>query len=454
MKTIDSPIHKTTELIKRFPSMVCKDEEMASNFVTKDTAFTRNRTLTLESMLKLVLLGLKSSYASSVPIALGEMLQDTETPLVKVSKAAYCQRRQLLDPNIFRCWNDDIVSGAYEMLPNLKLWHGLRAVGGDGTTTQVPDSELLAETFGRHSNDKGEQCPMIQAVMIADLLNDIILDINVCGIKEAERNLLVPLIDKLGNGDLLILDRGYPSFWLIYLLMTKGIKFIIRVPKSFSNTVKKFVSTEKDDGDIFVEPTRESIKKLKRLGIDYDGNSKQQVRIVKFRTHNGSEIYALTNLIREEFPVSEISNGYHLRWQVEIDIFFLKNTQQIEVFSGRKPICILQDIYAAVPLYNICSIYEYISKLTIETDNEARKLEHKRIIEPDRNVSFSMVRHYIVCVFFGQNIGDAYSEAIVAGIIGGCVAKSKPHPRPRIKRVKRKRGRYYSETNWKSAMDF
>jgi hypothetical protein len=55
--------------------------------------------------------------------------------------------------------------------------------------------------------------------------------------------LLYKHLDKVQQGDLLLLDRGYPGIALIFLLMGKGIEFCMRMKENWWLEVKDFVES-------------------------------------------------------------------------------------------------------------------------------------------------------------------------------------------------------------------
>ena len=55
------------------------------------------------------------------------------------------------------------------------------------------------------------------------------LDVEIGGYSNGERSLLVRCLSALSSTDLLVMDRGYPAWWLFALLAQKGISFCARL---------------------------------------------------------------------------------------------------------------------------------------------------------------------------------------------------------------------------------
>jgi hypothetical protein len=57
-------------------------------------------------------------------------------------------------------------------------------------------------------------------------------------VHEGERQMLFEHFERLREDNMLLLDRGYPSRWLVALLNQRGISFCMRVEKSGGNGFK------------------------------------------------------------------------------------------------------------------------------------------------------------------------------------------------------------------------
>jgi hypothetical protein len=69
--------------------------------------------------------------------------------------------------------------------------------------------------------------------VLYDVLNHLTLDAQLAPYASSERDLLMQHLDKVQEGDLLLLDRGYPCFWLLFLLKAKKIEFCVRLKEDW-----------------------------------------------------------------------------------------------------------------------------------------------------------------------------------------------------------------------------
>ena len=119
----------------------------------------------------------------------------------------------------------------------VSLWNGLRLVAADASTIR----------FGLRASD-------VKRAALADQIgfglflpgSELMLAASLHSVHESERQMLFEHLDRLGAGDLLLLDRGYPCRWLVAVLNQRGIPFCMRVDKSGNNgftCVRDFLSS-------------------------------------------------------------------------------------------------------------------------------------------------------------------------------------------------------------------
>ncbi len=95
----------------------------------------------------------------------------------------------------------------HEHLP-VPLWHGLRVVAADASKMQL----FLQDATGRRVREAvafALYLPGLEMTLAAKLYSPA----------TGERQMLFEHLERLASGDLLVLDRGYPSRWLIAYLI-------------------------------------------------------------------------------------------------------------------------------------------------------------------------------------------------------------------------------------------
>ncbi len=180
----------------------------------------------------------------------------------EVTKGAFTQARAKLNPWAFQRLNDVAADTFYEGA-EYYVWHGMRVLATDGTRLVLPNRPSVIEEFGQQQFGPKADSPrsLAMASMLYDVLNQITLDAQLAPYASSERDLLMQHLDKIKPGDLLLLGRGYPCFWLLFLLKAKGIEFCVRLKDNWWLKVKDFTeSGEKERTVTFALPKKDRKK--------------------------------------------------------------------------------------------------------------------------------------------------------------------------------------------------
>ena len=136
----------------------------------------------------------------------------------EVTKGAFTQARAKLKPEAFKRLNEIAVNTFYDRVEYYE-WHKMRLLAVDGTRLVLPNHPTIAEEFGVHQFGPKADSPRSLAMgsLLYDPLNLVTIDSQIAPYASSERDLLMQHLDKVNSGDMLLLDRGYPSFWLLFL---------------------------------------------------------------------------------------------------------------------------------------------------------------------------------------------------------------------------------------------
>src|SRR3954454_18992882 len=111
----------------------------------------------------------------------------------------------------------------------------LRAI--DGSTLRLPDTPEAIARFGQMFPAHSDPATLARISQVYDPLNGLILDAIIAPYQQDERDLLVEHLAALEAGSLLLLDMGYPAFWVFAALQTRKLGWCARVaPDTWSVT--------------------------------------------------------------------------------------------------------------------------------------------------------------------------------------------------------------------------
>ncbi len=333
--------------IQAFKSNTTQDEYIRK-FSQGPNDFTRDRTLTFSQM-NLFLMGLNTT---SLNRELRRFFEDNElNDGIPVSKSAFSQARKKLKHECFVDLNQRFTKLYYQEKQAVKTWRGKRLLSIDGTTLHLPRTESVKGYFGEWKPKNGEPRQMGRVSVLYDYLNDITLDAVLAPKQSGERVLAYHQTQSnVMKNDLLLLDRGYPCFWLLTGIVDKGADFVCRVEANKWTFSKELVNSEKEECIVTLEPSYLSRKKLEEHDIAVDH---LELRTVKIKLSSGEIEVLLTSLKSSQVSLETLNELYQLRWPIEEKIKVYKCRAEVEKFSGKSYESVLQDFYAKILSTNL-----------------------------------------------------------------------------------------------------
>jgi hypothetical protein len=168
----------------------------------------------------------------------------------------------------------------------------------DGSSVPLPEREDLWKIYGGVSNQTGEKVSsMARICCVHDVLNEMVIKGFLHPYSVSEEEVIPACLSELEmENKLFLFDRGYPSYWLMYLLMEKGSSFVMRVQRNANNRVKDFLSSEATDITAEWTPPYVSLKKLSDVGRSVCKDTRIRVRMVKVVLETGETEVLITNL--------------------------------------------------------------------------------------------------------------------------------------------------------------
>jgi hypothetical protein len=166
---------------------------------------------------------------------------------------------------------------------------------------------------------------------------------------------------------LLLFDRWYPSAEFISFLYESGYHFVMRVRNKF-NLQADAVETEG-----WIE-------------LEHDCK-KYPVRVLKIVLSTGKTQTLLTSLNHKQLPISKAGELYFKRWGIETAYDTIKSKLELENFSGKTKVSVLQDFYATIYLANITAFAaEEADEIICESDRD-KHLKYRRKANRNRCIS-------------------------------------------------------------------
>jgi len=359
--------------------------------------FTRERRLTLEITLALMLNMVRPGERLGYQKVIDRFFSDTglafpEEEIAKPpDKAAFQRARKKVPPEILQI----IFAKACEYAQSLarqhaKLtWNGFRVCAIDGTKKNLPHSEELLDFFEAPHHAHFPQ--MITGVLF-DVLAKLPLNYMRAPFNTPEREMALELIRELGPGDLLLLDRGYPSYEMFLALIKQHIDFLIRLPKDgMFKEVRDFLARGKRDGKVTIPPPQKLVKE--NLDINFQPLTLRVV-VVSIPGAQEKAIFITTLLDRQKYPPRALRNLYHLRWQEEEFFKSIKEHLRAEEFRGKSVQFIDQELLSTYLYYLLTRIMML----------EAARQQEIPVEDLETKSALVAVARYLDCLLLADNL--------------------------------------------------
>lgn len=407
------PIYIKKLLISEINKVASEPHNYCTN---PDTDFTRNRKLSMEKMLQGII-GMESKSLTNELLDLFDA--SAETP----SASAFIQQRDKIRPiafeSIFKNFSKKLMNSFDNDIPVFAI---------DGSDIQIPTNPTDTESYIAGTNGhKGYNLLHINALY--DLNKHIYSDVIIQKARERnEHKAFQELVDCSEiTKALIIADRGYESFNSMAHIQEKGWFFLIRV-RDGNNGIKQGLDLPESDCfdvNISLKLTRKKTNAVKELLKDKNHyrmvsstqpfdflplkNKKAEptrfyelnFRIVRFPISEDIYETVVTNLDEDRYPAIEIKKLYASRWGIETSFRDLKYTVGLLNFHSKKVMCILQEIYAHMIMYNFA---EMITP-HVAIEKKQRKYTYK--------ANFSVATH-ICRLFYREKTTPPDLEAIIA----------------------------------------
>ncbi len=353
--------------------------------------FNRERLLSFPTLIYYFINLPKGSYQTELNNYF-KILAHLECAEQFVSKAALCQARKKLKFEAFIELNQDANNYFHQRLSPHK-WHGFNLVTTDGSTIRLPKQEEIMDHFGVLKPNKGASCPLARVSQLYDVLNKITIDAIISPLEFGERELATQHFLNLLPDDLVLMDRGYPAYWLYKLILSQGSNFCARISCTGWKTIRKFYESGKNEKIISLRAPSSSFKKCRELGLDV---KPLKLRVIRVVLDTGETEILITSLTKKKRFHHEIfSELYHCRWPVEEDYKVMKCRIEIENFSGKSVLSVFQDFHSRVFSKNLTAIFAHFTEDEIDRTTARRKHPYQL----NFTEALSLIKNTIVLLF-------------------------------------------------------
>lgn len=431
--------------LQAFLCRASEDAAVRNTFTTCETAFSRKRKLPFAQVVVLIVGLLKRSLSVELRAFFGRVVHAG----VPCSKAAFSQQRKKLKATIFSSLNERLVSSFYAHYGEaVRRWRGFRLLACDGSTAYLPQGKAaLRAHFGVQVNQCRELV-MARVVQVEDVLNHLVVWAGIYPITTSEQQVVYPLVRSLDWDSLVLLDRGFGCFAMLYLLLhhqPEPLHFVVRVKTRGLKVVEQFLRSGKTSRVVQWRSNAQARLTLRALGYSVGHDHAVRVRLIRVALSSGEVEVLATNLCNQQrYTPEDLTELYALRWGVETTFGCLKNPLQLEEFSGLTVGAIEQDYAASVLMHNLQRLIEQQCSASVALLSARRKHTY----QVNRSVSFAALKSGVAYLLTQKEV--VWVLLALQWIFEQHLEPVRPGRRYRRERKnKRLKGRFQTYTNFK-----
>jgi len=425
-----------------FKDKILSDSFKSENRMNKKD-FTRDRKLPFSK----VLLTVVRKSVKSIQNILNETQKHLsvllDEDLETISKSAYSQARDKLNYTAFEELANDVSDIIYRDY-DYKTYKGFRLLAIDGSMVTLPFNEDIQKEFNtinvvNQYKDKSKTIVQARVSVLYDVLNNISVDSVITDSKIGEISIAKDNnFKKLQKNDLVIMDRGYPSYELFTTITSKyDSDFLIRMKKSWYKDIQFLFDRNSSVKDTIVT-LKPTTKKLNNKIIEQNLPLEIEVRFVQVILDDGEvEVLGTSVLDSKVLKTDDFKELYFKRWGIESFYEIIKNRLSLENFTGLSALAIKQDFYATIFISNLETL------VTLGTNKKlSSKIDNKFKQKVNKSISFNIVKNYCFELFYSNKdieiIFEEMSKLFLTNTIS--IRPNRKYERPSNKEAKNTKG--------------
>jgi len=269
----------------------------------------------------------------------------------KVGKGAICTARARVGADPLRTLFQITAKHWGSKSADHYRWRDLRVLGADGVVLRVPDSPENREEFHLPgSARRSAGYPQIRGVGLLDLRSRKLVDFDFADCKTGELTLAGPLLERVPEHSVTVLDRLYIDYHLLHRIAFGGEQrhWLVRARKNLKWKVIRRLGR----GDELVEITFSPA--VRRAHPELPETF--QARVIRYHRKGFRPRVLITSLLDpKQYPATEIADLYCERWELELSYDEIKThtLEREEAIRSKTPEGVRQEIWGLLIAYNL-----------------------------------------------------------------------------------------------------
>lgn len=258
-----------------------------------------------------------------------------------IAASSFCAARKKLDEAIFADANQRILATYASQGPPF-TWRAHRLFAVDGSKLNLP-RELRAAGYPVPSDSA--HYPQGLLSCLYQLKSQLPFDFDLVS-HGNERLCAMRHLETLEKDDVVVYDRGYFSYPLLYHHHQRGVHAVFRLQESMPTVIQDFLSSSQTDAEVLLYPSPRHQADIRRQLPDID-IAPLRMRLLKYEVA-ATTFYLGTTLVEahQRYPIEEFAELYHARWGIEELYKVSKRIFEVENFHARTERGVKQELFA------------------------------------------------------------------------------------------------------------
>ncbi len=300
-----------------------------------------------------------------------------------IAPSSFCAARKKLDETVFKQINQKIITtyAQKHQKNDTYTWLGHKIFAVDGSKINLP-RKLLSSGYKLPSENANYPQGLLSCLY--QVKSQMPFDFELVS-HTNERACAQNHLSILEENDVVIYDRGYFSYAMLYHHFNFKIHAIFRLQNNSYTVIRDFFSSHDTDIVVTINPSTDTRREIILKNPDIKVVP-MQIRLIKYQI-NGS-IYCLGTTLIDRNKYSNIQDFidlYHARWGVEELYKISKCIFSIEDFHAKSERGVKQEIYAHFALITMNRIFANQADVDLNQTNNPADQEKDFLLKRQTN---------------------------------------------------------------------
>jgi len=269
-----------------------------------------------------------------------------------IAASAFTNARAKLDETIFKILNKRIISVYEDETNKLYQLNNQRIFAVDGSKINLPH-ELIENGYKTPSDNA--YYPQGLVSCLYQLKSKIPYDFDL--VKHGdERKCAFLHLTSLKETDIVVYDRGYFSYAMLYYHVKSNINPVFRLQKNTYKEIEEFRTSDQVDEIITLNPSKDTSREIKKKFPDITVVP-LKFRLIKYTVEETTYCIG-TTLMDKQYDINLFKDIYHSRWGIEELYKVSKEFIVVDDFHGKSERGVKQELFAhfvLITMNRLCS---------------------------------------------------------------------------------------------------